>query len=258
MAHNKVGGDARYTGLLAWSGFDYHSAFGTGFEGVKYSGLSDVFRIPKPGAAIYRAQVDPRARPVIEPAFYFDLGPGSPAGPGPGAMVCSNCDRVEAYLDGAHLATLWPDRQRFANLAYPPSFFDLSIESGHPELRLDGYLGAHLAISRSFASSPEGDRLALVADDAELVADGVDATRVVFAATDRFGAPRPFVGGEVTFSLDGPGVLIGDNPFAFGDAGGVGAVWAATRAGEAGEIRLQAQHDRLGTAAVTILSREAK
>jgi hypothetical protein len=38
----------------------------------------------------------------------------------------------------------------------------------------------------------------------------------------------------------------------------VGAVWAATRAGEAGEIRLQAQHDRLGTAAVTILSREAK
>ena len=190
MAHNKVGGDARYTGLLAWSGFDYHSAFGTGFEGVKYSGLSDVFRIPKPGAAIYQAQVDPRARPVIEPAFYFDLGPGSPAGPGPGAMVCSNCDRVEAYLDGAHLATLWPDRQRFANLAYPPSFFDLSIESGHPELRLDGYLGAHLAISRSFASSPEGDRLALVADDAELVADGVDATRVVFAATDRFGS-RP-------------------------------------------------------------------
>ncbi len=63
IAHNKVGGDARYTGLLAWSAFDYHSAFGTGFEGVKYSGLADVFRIPKPGAAIYRAQVDPRPGP---------------------------------------------------------------------------------------------------------------------------------------------------------------------------------------------------
>ncbi len=173
-------------------------------------------------------------------------------------MVCSNCDRVEAYLDGEHFATLWPDRQRFANLAYPPSFFDLTIEAGHPELRLDGYLGGHLAISRLFASDPEGDRLALAADDAELVADGVDATRVVFAATDRFGAPRPFVGGEVSFSLDGPGVLIGDNPFAFGDAGGVGAVWAATRAGQAGEIRLQATHDGLGTATVTILAREAR
>ena len=243
IAHNKVGGDPAYAGLLAWSGFDYYSTFRFHHETLKVSGLSDVFRIPKPGAAIYQAQVDPRARPVIEPAFYFDLGPGSPAGPGPGAMVCSNCDRVEAYLDGAHLATLWPDRQRFANLAYPPSFFDLSIESGHPELRLDGYLGAHLAISRSFASSPEGDRLALVADDAELVADGVDATRVVFAATDRFGAPRPFVGGEVTFSLDGPGVLIGDNPFAL--IGGAGAVWLRATE-QPGKVRLTAHHPVLG------------
>ena len=225
IAHNKVGGDPRYTGLLAWSGFDYQSGVKTGFECVKYGGLVDVFRIPKPGAAIYRAQVDPRARPVIEPAFYFDLGPGSPKGPGPGAMVCSNCERVEAYLDGAHFATLWPDRERFANLAYPPSSFELTIEEGQPELRLDGYLGQHLAISRSFASDPAGDRLYLQADDAELVADAVDATRVVFAATDRFGAPRPFVGGEVRLRLDGPGVLIGDNPFAFGDAGGAGAVW---------------------------------
>jgi len=65
------------------------------------------------------------------------------------------------------------------------------------------------------------------------------------------------VGGEVTFSLDGPGVLIGDNPFAFGDAGGGGRL-GRHPGREAGEIRLQAQHDRLGTAAVTILSREAK
>jgi beta-galactosidase len=258
IAHNKVGGDPRYTGLLAFSGFDYLSGFKTGFEGVKYGGFVDIFRIPKPGAAIYRAQVDPRIRSVIEPAFYFDLGPGSPQGPGPGAMVCSNCDRVEAYLDGAHFATLWPDRERFAHLGYPPSFFDLTVQRGQPELRLDGYLGQHLAVSRSFASSPDGDQLALRADDAELVADGVDATRVVFAATDRFGASRPFVGGEVTLSLDGPGVLIGDNPFAFGDAGGVGAVWARSRAGEAGEIRLQASHERLGTAAVTIVARKAQ
>jgi beta-galactosidase len=130
--------------------------------------------------------------------------------------------------------------------------FDLTVTAGRPDLRLDGYLGEHLAISRSFSSNPDGDRLGLWADDTRLVADGVDATRVVFAATDRFGAPRPFVGGEVSFSVDGPGEVIGDNPFAFGDAGGAGAVWARTRAGQAGEIRLQAHHERLGTAAVTI------
>ena len=206
----------------------------TGFECVKYGGLADIFRIPKPGAAIYRSQVDPRRRPVIEPAFYFDLGPASPQGPGGQAMVCSNCERVEAYLDNEHVATLWPDRHRFAYLAYPPSFIDLVISSGRPELRLDGYLGQHLAISRCFASATDGDQLYFQADDTELVADGVDLTRAVFAAVDRFGAPRPFVGGEVTFVLDGPGVLIGDNPFAFADAGGAGAVWARTVAGQTG------------------------
>ena len=252
MAHNKVAGDPAYAGLLCWSGFDYYSTFRFHHQSLKVSGLADIFRIPKPGAAIYRSQVDPRRRPVIEPAFYFDLGPASPQGPGGQAMVCSNCERVEAYLDNEHVATLWPDRHRFAYLAYPPSFIDLVISSGRPELRLDGYLGQHLAISRCFASATDGDQLYFQADDTELVADGVDLTRAVFAAVDRFGAPRPFVGGEVTFVLDGPGVLIGDNPFAFADAGGAGAVWARTVAGQTGEIHLRATHPSLGTAEVVV------
>ena len=230
IAHNKVGGDPRYTGLLAWSGFDYLSGVKTGFECVKYGGLVDVFRIPKPGAAIYRAQVDPRGGRSSSPPFTSTSGRARPR-PGRAAMVCSNCERVEAYLDGDHFATLWPDRERFPTFPTPLRSSSSPSKIGQPELRLDGYLGQHLAISRSFASDPAGDRLSLQADDAELVADAVDATRVFFAATDRFGAPRPFVGGEVPFRLDGPGVLIGDNPFAFGDAGGAGAVWARTGPG---------------------------
>jgi beta-galactosidase len=254
MAHDKVAADPRYCGLLAWSGIDYHSGIATGFEGVKYSGLLDVFRIPKPGAAIYRSQVDPLVRPIIEPAFYFDLGPGSPTGPGPQAMVCSNCARLEVFLGDEHLTTLNPDRRRFAHLAYPPFFLDLNIEEGLPELRIDGYLGTRLVTSRSFSSDRSSDQLLVAADDAEIVADGVDATRVVFQAADRFGAPRPFVHGDVEIELSGPGVLVGDSPFAFGDAGSAGAVWVRSSAGEAGEIRCSASHDQLGKASVTIAS----
>ena len=49
-----------------------------------------------------------------------------------------------------------------------------------------------------------------------------------FRAVDAYGNARPYVSGEVQLSVTGPGVLIGDNPFAFGDAGAAGAVWIRT------------------------------
>ena len=78
--------------------------------------------------------------------------------------------------------------------------------------------------------------------------DGVDATRVMFRAVDRYGAPRPYVPGQITLSVEGPAVLIGDNPFDFGAAGGVGAVWLRSRPGRAGTVRVSASHPVLGDA----------
>jgi hypothetical protein len=42
-------------------------------------------------------------------------------------------------------------------------------------------------------------------DDAELVADGSDATWLTFGAADKYGTLRPFVDGEVTLTIKGPG-----------------------------------------------------
>jgi beta-galactosidase len=69
------------------------------------------------------------------------------------------------------------------------------------------------------------DRLRLTADDAAIAADGSDATRVTFRATDAYGNQRPNVTGEVTLSLTGPATLVGQNPFAFGGYGGVGGAF---------------------------------
>lgn len=99
-----------------------------------------------------------------------------------------------------------------------------------------------------------GDRLSVVADDDTLTADGSDATRVVFRAVDRYGAPRPDVTGEVRLSVAGPGVLVGDNPFPLGQNGGVGAVWLRTRTARPGMILLTATHQALGAGTVTIQS----
>ncbi|MGH3177010.1 MAG: hypothetical protein ACRDPF_24475 [Streptosporangiaceae bacterium] len=103
---------------------------------MKYTGVVDLFRIPKPGAAIYQAQADPRVRPVIAPAFYWDFGPSSAV--------------------------------------------------------------------------------------------------------------------NVGFDVEGPAVLVGDNPFDFAAAGGAGAVWLRSRPGARGTVTVRASHSDLGDAVARI------
>ncbi len=91
-------------------------------------------------------------------------------------------------------------------------------------------------------------------DDYDLVGDGSDATRVVLRVTDEFGAPRPFATGAVTLTVEGPGEIMGENPFAL--TGGVGAVWLRSKE-EAGLLRLEARHPVLGRRTVEIQVRDA-
>ena len=250
--------DTGYCGVLPWSGYDYPSGTGNQYQGVKYTGVVDLFRIPKPGAAFYQAQTDPRRRPVIAPAFYWDFGITSPVTDlGARAMICANLDRLELYVDGTHHATVRPDTDGYPHLPYPPSFADLGSVDGAalPELRIDGYLDGRRVLTRRFASDPSGDRLSVTVDDTDLVADGADATRVVLRAVDRYGNPRPYVGGEVAVRTTGPIELIGANPFPFAEVGAAGAVWLRTRRGAGGRVGLTATHPTLGTATVRVTVR---
>jgi beta-galactosidase len=259
--HAIAASDDRYCGLLAWSGIDYPSGSGGNiYRGVKYTGVVDLFRVAKPGAAIYQAQVDPRVRPVIAPTFYWDFGPTSPVTSLPAAMICANTDRLEVYVGGSHFCTAVPDTADYGALAYPPSFVDFRGVDGAvlPDLRIDGYLGPDLVASRSLASDPSFDRLWLALDDHEIDGDGVDATRLVFRAVDRYGAPRPYVTGQVALSLEGPAVLVGDSPFDFAAAGGAGAVWIRSRPGAAGMVTVSASHPVFGDAAARVRVREAR
>lgn len=251
--HAAAAADRRYAGVIAWCAFDYNSPHNAA-AGVKTPGVCDLFRIPKPGAAFYRARRDPASGFTLEPTFYWDFGPQSPPdGPGPGATIFTNCDRLEIYVGGAHHATARPDRDRFAHLSHPPCILDLVVNGRErPELRIDGYSGGRQVISRRFSSDLSGDRLLLYADDAVLMGDGSDATRLVFRAIDRYGNPRPYATGLLCLNLDGPGAIVGDNPFDLGPSGGVGAVWIRAVEGGTGTIRIRAAHPALGVAGVAI------
>jgi beta-galactosidase len=252
QAHSKGAVNPRNAGVIAWCGFDYASLMNA-YAGVKCPGVADVFRIPKLGAAFYLAQVDPKIRPVIEPAFYWDFGPHTPSGPGERAAIFSNCDRLELSVNGKRRAVLHPDSAGFPHLKYPPFFADLKMDGANkPELRIDGYVGDGQILSRSFSADASTDRLWLHADDMELEGDGADATRLAFGAIDKFGASRPFAGGDVILHLQGPGAIVGDNPFHLSESGGVGAVWIKTLPGRSGRIKIEASHSELGRSSVEI------
>jgi beta-galactosidase len=255
QAHDRTADHKRIAGAIAWCAFDYASLMNA-YNVVKCPGIADVFRIPKLGASFYLAQVDPAVRPVIEPNFYWDFGPQMPSGPGEHAAIFSNCDRLELSIDGKPRATVHPDRDGFPNLRYPPCFVDLRLDDpagqGPRELRIDGYVKNARVLSRSFSSDHATDRLWLHADDAKLVSDGTDATRIAFAVVDKFGAQRAFATGEVSLKIDGPGEIVGDNPFSLDGNGGAGAVYVRTSSGRAGRIRVEARHSKLGTSAIEI------
>ena len=244
--HNQLASNDQYAGGLGWCAFDYntHDEFGSG-DHICYHGVFDIFRIPKAAAGFYKSQVDPAIAVVLEPAFDWSAGDHSGAG-GPGIVpVCSNCDQLKVYVADKLIQEASPDRETYGHLRYPPFILTMDNLWGTPwgDLRLEGYIQGKKVISRSFSGSGIDAQLLLEPDDAELVGDGIDVTRVVLRVADKYGNTQQFASGSLGLSIDGPGEIIGENPF--GLVGGAGAVWIKTKQGS-GTIRFSAKHQYLG------------
>ena len=249
--HNQLAGDDRYAGGIGWCAFDYntHSNFGSG-DRICYHGVSDIFRIPKPAAYVYKSQCDPREEVVLEAGFFWSNGDKSEAA-GPGAVpILSNCDHLKIYVAGELKQELDPDRHTFPNLQYPPFIMNLG-EYWAPwgDLKIEGYIKDKLVATKILPGGGTDDVLVVKPDDTELDGDGSDATRVVLAVTDSGGNYRPFSTGAISLSLTGPGEIVGENPFSL--SGGAGAVWVKAKE-SSGTIHLEARHQYLGKKSVDI------
>ena len=255
--HDQLASNPQYAGGIGWCAFDYntHGDFGSG-DRICYHGVTDIFREPKPAAGFYKSQCDPAEEIVLEPAFHWARGDASVGFSK--AVICSNCDHLKLYIAGELIAEADPDRKQFANLRYAPFVVELK-ELFHKwgDLRLEGYMQGKLAITKHYSGKGVDMKFTLLPDDSTLIADGADTTRVVLRVTDEFGAIRPFANDAITFDLQGPAEMIGDNPFAL--VGGTGAVWIRAKE-EPGTVRLVAIHPQLGKqqieVAITPVERE--
>jgi beta-galactosidase len=249
--HDNIAGNVKIAGGLGWCAFDYntHDYFGSG-DRICYHGVSDIFRMPKPAAGFYKSQCEPSEEIVLEPGFHWACGDENEAFTQ--ALVSSNCERVKYFVDGKEVGDVEADRKAYPNLKYPP--FSVNLRpviwgSGKwSELRLEGWIGGKKVIERRMSGKGVDKQFVVKADDAELRADGIDMTRVVFQVTDEFGNIRPYAQGAIMFTIEN-GEIVGDNPFAL--YGGGGALWIRSTK-RAGIIRLTAKHPRLGSQTVQI------
>ena len=271
LVHNQARADQRYAGLLAWAGFDYYAAANTStpeaaaknWHSIRTPGVMDVFRVAKPGAAIYRSQVAPGAGPVIIPVFCWD----DRFPPGAEAMFATNCERLVLSLGGVPWLTVIPDNAAFGALPYPPAFANLTdatqvagvaARRGLPDLVIDGYIGRDRVATVRMSASSAGDRLELSVADAAIDTGGSDATAFAIRATDAYGNRRPGISGDVTLTLTGPGTLIAVNPFPLAAFGGVGGGFIRSMPGAAGQVTLTATHPTLGQARATVRVRRTR
>jgi beta-galactosidase len=248
--HNQLAGDKQFAGGIGWCAFDYntHSNFCSG-DRICYHGVADIFRIPKPSAGIYLAQQPPEKRVVLEPAFDWSRGDRDESFNV--AFIASNCEQVKIYIGKRLVADITPDRKNFPYLAYPPFITNIrdGLRGGWGDLTIEGYVGGKLMITKKMSGLGADKQLLVEPDDAELNGDGLDMTRVVLRVTDEYGAARPFANAAVALKIEGPGEIVGENPFAL--FGGVGAVWVRTKE-IAGVISLTATHPVLGAKTVEI------
>jgi len=247
--HDQLASNPQYAGGIGWCAFDYntHGDFGSG-DRICYHGVTDIFREPKPAAGFYKSQCDPEEEVVLEPAFHWARGDQSVGFSK--AVVCSNCDHLKFYIGERLIAEVDPDRTQFQHLRYAPFVAEIG-EHLEPwgDLRIDGFIQGKQVISKKLSGKGIDQKFSLVADDLALHGDGADTTRVVLAVTDEFGAICPFSNDAIKLEIEGPGEILGDNPFAL--VGGTGAVWI--RAKEmAGVVHLRGVHPVLGKQEIRI------
>lgn len=247
--HDQLASDPQYAGGIGWCAFDYntHGDFGSG-DRICYHGVTDIFREPKPAAGFYKSQCDPAEEIVLEPAFHWARGDESIGFSK--AVISSNCDHIKLYIGDQFVTEADPDRKQFSHLRYAPFVISLN-ELFHKwgDLRLEGYIGGKLAITKRYSGTGIDHEFSVLPDDAKLMGDGADTTRVVLRVNDEFGNIRPFANDAIHLEVDGPAEIIGDNPFSL--IGGTGAVWIRAKE-QPGKARLTATHPVLGKRSVEL------
>lgn len=222
-------GNDYVAGGFAWSMFDYDNEVNyTRTNNVFYSGLYDIFRLPKMASNLYISQKDPEkyganiyianywdddSKPLTVKSVSGDIAQGGSGGGGTvegdkfSVTVMSNCDTVELYINGEK-TTVEPYGQ-YTNMPHPFFVFE-GVEYEKGEVTAIGYIDGKEAARYTQRTPEAAEKLTLTPDYETLTADGVDMTQVTVCALDENGTLVPTADNEVTIKISGAGKFIGE------------------------------------------------
>jgi beta-galactosidase len=193
----------RIVGDLNWLMFDYKRGYAADLE---TSGIMDIFRLPKFSYYFYQSQKDvAKSRPILFIANYWN-DPAQKT-----VRIYSNCDAVELFLNGKSLGMQKPDTGQYnKNLAHPPFTF-------HPEayaagtLSAVGYINGKKTIMEKVSTPGKSAKIQLSANlsGKKLVSGKNDVAFVYARITDANGTVMPVAENKISFSVKGPGTIIG-------------------------------------------------
>ncbi len=218
-SHNRNRGQWPWTmGDGTWVMYDYHRGYD---NRVEYSGMSNVFRLPR---YIYRFfQVQYRPEPAV-----FICSDWTPREGRTKVVIFSNGDEVELYLNGKLVKkqkadsgpdTLYGDYQNGGNpwdggncknLIHPPfTFFDVPYEKG--ELKAIAYKDGKKIAAHTVRTPGKPIALRLRIDESgrKLKADGADCVFVYADVVDAIGTVCTQFRGEAELEVQGGIKVVG-------------------------------------------------
>ncbi len=267
---------ARLGGADLWAGIDCYRGY---HHQPFYGGALDLFRLPKFDYYQFQSQRPPDVSvPGVEGGPMVFIANFATFQSPLTVTVFSNCDEVRLSLNGKLIGTQKPDAGHSA--AHPPftfaagrvtegrsmlfasGFNQPGVEAG--ELKAEGLMDGKVVATHVVRSPGVPTHLELTVDYAgrDLTADGSDWIRVYARLCDRTGTTYPYGDDMVTFSIEGPGAIIGDatigaNPMR-AEAGIATALVRATNVAGTITVRAEAFGLKAGSAQIQSKANTAK
>ena len=187
-----------------WVMFDYNRGYA---DDLEYSGIMDIYRLPKFAYWFFRSQRPPKGETMAEPMVCIAsyCSPQSATD----IRVYSNCDAVRLYANGREVAGGAPIDAISNNLTYKPLVFH--VDAMPDSLRAVGYIDGAEACSHTVRRTGASTSLRLYTD-AEALAPQAGCNDPIFVYADITDAKGTTVHGkraDITFTVEGDASFAG-------------------------------------------------
>lgn len=186
------------SGTFVWTGFDYRGE-PTPYQWPCISshfGIMDMCGFPKDGYYAYKAAW--RDEPLVHAYPHWNLQ--GKEGDTIRMGVYTNCEEVELLVNGKSLGK--KKAEPYIRLEWQAVY-----KPGKLEVR--GYKNGKLVAKEITETTGDPKQIAMVSDTQSLKADGCDVAILNIAVKDAKGRVVPTADNSITFSIEGPGRLIG-------------------------------------------------